>query len=346
MKKVFNFSVVLALLSIFTSCATKIYYDVTRPAELDLNGAKTISVLPIKPYEYFHVRSDTAAMEIVLASFFGILDSASYDERRAIDYLQTSLEKGLIASPYIDVVSSESVQNAIARGYINPADVYLTGEITYYNVRDRVETEKVEVEDKRAALYDSEGRKQKLYTYKDYYYREVTFDFRYQIVDSSNNRILSYEKVSYNNYSGRYSSQRDLPSPYSLMQNDLNRVVNRILKEVQPYVVTRSVSLLEDKGKDPDMKNANQLAKDHNYKDSYKLYSKIYNEKELFEAGYNAAVIQQAFGNFTEAEEMMSELYEKTYDSRASKALSDIRYEINQAKRFQQQTQAESDYLE
>lgn len=343
MKKSLYIFALFVLSCIFSSCATKVRYEVVRPAELDLNGAKTISVLPIKPYAYFHIRSDTSLVEIVLGSYFGLFDSVSYDERKAIDYIQTSIEKGLIASPYIDVVSSDAVKKSVEKGYLNPADVYLTGEVTYYNVNDRVTSERVAVEDKRP---DPNGKKNKTYVTIDYYYRDVTMDFKYQIVDGSTNKIICYDKISMSNSSGRYSSVRDLPSPYSLLQNNLSNSVAKILKELQPYVVTKSITLLEDKSKDPDMKNANELAKNYNIKDSYKLYSKIYKEKDLFEAGYNAAILKQALGELSEAQELMDNLYEKTYDSRAYKALAEIENEIRLAKKLQAQTIEESDYLE
>lgn len=342
MKQSFVFLSIL-LSSLFISCATKVRYEVVRPAELNLNGAKTISVLPIKPYSSLRIKSNTTVAEIIIGSYFGFYDSVSRDEKKAIEYLQTSIENGLMSSPYIDLISSDAVKTAIDKGYLNPADVYFTGEVTYYNVNDRIKTERVSVESKYT---DSNGKKKKSYVYVDYYYRDVSFDFKYQIVDSSNNKIIAYEKISIDNSSGRYKSIRDLPSPYSLIENKLKSTASKILKELQPYVVVKSLSLLEDKNKNPDMKNANELAKEYNINDSYRLYRKLYDENGIFEAGYNAALLKQAMGELSDAEDLMSQLYEKTLDSRAYKALSDIRYEIDQANKLFSQTREESDYLE
>lgn len=334
---------ILTVSFLFLSCATKVSYSVLRPAELELNGAKTISVLPIKPYAYFNRSTEYSGMEFVLSAFFGIFDTVSVYEKHAIEFLQSSIEKGLLESPYIDLVSAKTVQAAVNKGYINPADIYFTGEVTYYNVNDTISTEVTVIEDKNR---DSDHKGSKTYIHKDYYTREVNFDFKYQIVDSSNDKVLSYEKININASSGRYESQNKLPNPYSLIEYKLRDAVNKILKELQPYVVIKSVSLLEDKSKNPDMKIANQFAKDKNIESSYKWYSKIYEEQNIFEAGYNAAILQQSMGNLYDAEELMNNLYEKTADTRALKALKDIRYEIYMANRLRKQTEDFSDYLE
>ena len=46
------------------------------------------------------------------------------------------------------------------------------------------------------------------------------------------------------------------------------------------------------------------------------------------EAGYNAAIIQEALGNLSKAEKMMTEVYNANPDSRVAKGLADIQYEI------------------
>ncbi len=338
MKKVHLLFICCALL--FTSCATRVNFYVTRPAELDLNGAKTISVLPIKPYEYYNMKTDSSVLDFVLSTFFTNFNSAPYDETRAIEYIQTYLEKGLLASPYIEVISASAVQQAVAKGHINPADVYFTGEVTYFRIEDYVKTEKVLVENG-----NKDTNKKNEYKLVDYNYRHVYFDFKYQIIDSSNNRILANDKIRLSKQSGKALKSRDLPSAYSLLEDDLYSLVKKLLKDLQPYVVSKSIKLLEDKTKDPEMKYAAQLAKERNIEESYRLYLKIYDRTNLFEAGYNAALLQQVLGNLSKAESMMEDLYEETLDSRALKALTDIRYEIIQARRLSEQTEEKSLYL-
>lgn len=340
MRRKFYILFVVIFSIIISSCATRVSFKVTRPAEIDLNGAKTIAVLPIKPYEYININSNTLAVDFFLGAFFGRFDKISYDEKLIIDYLQTSIERGLIDSPYIELISASAVEQAAKKGYINPADVYLTGEITYFKVNDYKRKEKVQVKK------DKDDEKQKKeYKYVEYYYREVEMSFKYQLIDSATNKILCYNKINLNESSGRRESSRELNNAYSMLEWDLKNTVSKIMKQIQPYVEVKSVKLLEPKGKNPEMKTAAQLAKESKLNDSYKAFVRIYDRTNLFEAGYNAALLQMVMGNLTMAENMMSSLYEETLDSRAYKALSDIRYEMEQAHILKNQTTEESLYL-
>lgn len=325
-----------------SGCATTIGFRLTRPAELDLNGAKTIAVLPFKPFAYYNSIEAAKGVDVAIRSFFQALDKSGPDEKKAINYIHDYIEEGLMESPYISVVSSESVSRALKEGYINPADVYLTGEVTNYNVYERKTTEKIkiEVDDDDD---ESKGKRKETYKYVDYFTRYVEFDFRYLIIDSSNDKVINVRKVKIHENSGRYESPRDLPSAYSIIKSELSSTCREVLRELQPYTITKYVDLIEDKSKDKtlhkQMKNAHKLAKDGNNKQAYEEFSRIYDEYKVFEAGYNAALLQEVFGNLSAAEKMMSALYNETKDSRAATALSDIHYEIKQAKRLQSQTE-------
>ena len=86
------------------------------------------------------------------------------------------------------------------------------------------------------------------------------------------------------------------------------------------------------------MKAADELADDNQLKKATaQNFRKFYEETDLVEAGYNAAILQEAMGNLSLAEEMMMDVYNHYPDQRVSKGLSDIRYEISQANRLQKQ---------
>ena len=56
----------------FISCATTVNVKLTRPAELDLNGARTVSILPIKPYAYYKNSGSSIGQQILIATFYQI----------------------------------------------------------------------------------------------------------------------------------------------------------------------------------------------------------------------------------------------------------------------------------
>ena len=82
------------------------------------------------------------------------------------------------------------------------------------------------------------------------------------------------------------------------MVNDyLYYAVAQIAKEIQPYSVSKSLTLLEVK-KDDDMEYAAKLAEKGYYDESYNKYVEIYNARNYFEAYYNAAIILEAKGDY------------------------------------------------
>lgn len=333
-KKISAFITAVLLSLLFFSCATTVNVRLTRPAELDLNGARTIAVLPIKPYAYYREYNTSLGMEILINTFYQVFDIRDYDEQMAIDSLRNQLERGLMDSPYIKLVSSESVETARRKGYLNPADVYLTGEVSYFNVRDKKTEEKKQV---KAASGDRKAE----YEIVKYWRREVEFNFRYQIVDSSTEKVISFNEFRCSNSSSKYESKNELPSAYSLIEYDIRSAARKILRELQPYTVTKSINLLEVKTKDKAlkerMKAADKLAEQSQISKAYEEFTKIYEETGLVEAGYNAAILQEALGNLSTAEKLMLELYDRHPDTRVAKGLADIRYEIGQANRLDKQ---------
>ena len=316
------------------SCATTVNVNLTRPAQLDLNGARTIAVLPFKPAYYYKEYETSLGKEILINTFYQIFKIKDPDEQLVIDSLYSQIEHGLLNSPYIKLVSSDSVEKALRKGTLNPADVYLTGEVSYFSVEDRSSEEKKLV---KAAS----GNQPAQYQIKKYWRREVDFHFRYQIVDSTTEKVIAVNEYRCNNNSYRYESKRDLPSAYSILESNIKDASRKILHELQPYTVTKSIKLLESKTKDKAlkerMKAADELAENSMIEKSSAEFQKIYEETGLVEAGYNAAILQEALGNLSKAEAMMSAVYNANPDSRVAKGLADIQYEINQANRLKKQ---------
>ena len=336
-KKLFRISGLLFLglinLCLF-SCATTVNVNLTRPAQLDLNGARTIAVLPFKPCYYYKEYETSLGTEILVNTFYQIFKIKDPDEQLVIDALYSQIEHGLVNSPYIKLVSSDSVEKALRKGTLNPADVYLTGEVSYFSINDRKY-------DERKLIRAASGSRPAEYQIVHYWRREVDFHFRYQIVDSGSEKVIASNEYRCSNSSYRYESKGDLPSAYSIIDSYIRTCSRKILQELQPYTVTKSITLLESKTKDKAlkerMKAADELADNSKIAQASEEFSKIYKETGLVEAGYNAAILQEAMGNLTKAEKMMTDLYQACPDSRVAKGLADIQYEINQANRLKKQ---------
>ncbi len=329
------FSLITGLL--FFSCATTVNVKLERPAQLDLNGARTIAVLPFKPYYYYREYETSLGTEILINTFYQIFEINDPDEQFIIDSLYSQIEHGLLESPYIKLVSSSSVERALAKGTLNPADVYLTGEVSYYDEDDHRSQEKVLVK-------AGSGNQLSEYRIVEYWTREVSFCFRYQIVDSTSDKVIASNEYRCNVASSKYDARKSLPSAYYLIESNIRYAANKILHELQPYMVTKSIKLLSPKTKDKilkeRMKAADKLAENYSLADASAEFQNIYEETGLVEAGYNAAILQEALGNLSKAEEMMQEVYNKNPDPKVLKGLSDIQYEMKQAQRLESQKKA------
>ena len=333
-----RFLLISVLVFTLASCATTVKVNLTRPAELDLNGARTIAVLPFTPSHYVRTDDMSIGKKIVISTFYQLFDIEDKDEQLAIDTLRSQIERGLLSSPYIKVVSSDSVEASLRKGTLNPADVYLTGEVVYFDVDNKRSEEKKMV---KAAKGDQKAE----YQIVTYWKKEVKFKFRYTIIDSSTNKVIAVNSFIIDNVSSKYESKSELPASYYLIDDDLKKYASQILRELQPYAVVKSIKLLEPKTKDKAlkqrMKTVDEMAENSKLiAKASEEYSKIYEETGLVEAGYNAAILQEALGNLSKAEKMMMEVYEAHPDRRVENGLSDIRYEIKQALRLKKQINA------
>ena len=314
-KKSFILLIVVAAICL-CSCATQVKVVVDRPAELNMNGANSIAILPIQANE--PEKTET----INFLGFFSITRKTSTPSTREqlADYLTNSLTTKLLSTSYYQVVDSAMVEGALKAGNKPPVDVYLTGSINQFNTK--VTSEVVENEDGTTTVY---------------YKRTADVSVNYRIIDATTGAIVAMRKADYSRTSSSDTDEYKLPSAYDLLTGELDRLASKIMKEVQPYQETMYLSLLKDKTKDPDFAEADQYAKNGAIELSYEKFQAIYDKTGYYEAGYNAAILLQALGKLEDARDAMKALVAKTGDKKAISALAAINREIASAEKFKQQ---------
>src|SRR5574344_781472 len=324
-------SIILGLCCVFavTSCATSVPVTVTRPSEFDLNGAKSISVLPFQTSSSKNLEETGNKIVDVINVLSYIFDNSDPEEVNSAEYLTDQLNQRLSNSSYLTLVSSTVVKNALESRRKAPVDVYLTGK--FKDFMYRTDTEDVK-ETKSGKTY-----------YVTKYKKYVSTTVIYQIINARTNEVIGYRNVDLDETSQSYDSRKELPRAYDLIKGDLDNLTRKILKEIQPYEETKYLSLLKDKTKNPERNTANQLAKNGLGAESEAKYYSVYQSTGDFTAGYNAALLLQAQGKLTEAKSLMTELVNTTGDKRAVSGLRDIQYEIDQATRLKNQRAAAKD---
>jgi len=314
-KKSFILLIVAAAICL-CGCATQVKVVVDRPAELNMNGANSIAILPIQANE--PEKTET----INFLGFFTILRKSSTPSTREqlADYLTNSLTSKLLSTSYYTVVDSAMVEGALKAGNKPPVDVYLTGSINQFNTK--VTSEVVENDDGTTTVY---------------YKRTADVSVNYRIIDATTGSIVAMRKADYSRTSSSDTDEYKLPSAYDLLTGELDRLASKIMKEVQPYQETMYLSLLKDKTKDPEFAEADQYAKNGAIELSYEKFQAIYDKTGYYEAGYNAAILLQALGKLEDARDAMKALVAKTGDKKAISALAAINREIASAEKFKQQ---------
>ena len=87
------------------------------------------------------------------------------------------------------------------------------------------------------------------------------------------------------------------------------------------------------------MKYADETVKAGSVEYAKNLFLDLYEKRGYMEAGYNAAILLEAMGELEEARDLMQEVLDIFRDSRAARALEDIKAEIDSANKLQYQNE-------
>ncbi len=305
-------AIALAALSMF-GCATTISTVVQRPAELNMNGAKSISVLP------FQISDDSKSETSVnILGLFSITVDNKEKNRELSEVateLTTKLSGSIASSGYYQFVTANAVQTKLTAGENAPCDAYLTGK--FQNFRDSIESKT----EKRKDDDDNEY-------FVDVYYRKCTATLVYEIIESKTNTIIAYKVRNIEVNSSNYDNKHQVPHTVDVLKGELSQITTEITHQIQPYSETVYLTFMKDKTKDPMMKNANTLAKNGDLKSSKDLFEKLYKEKGYMEAGYNQALLTQALGDLEGARDLLQEISRTTGNPKAIQAMNAVNREI------------------
>ncbi|MCR4789599.1 MAG: hypothetical protein K5839_00810, partial [Treponemataceae bacterium] len=302
---------------LLTGCATTLSYTVERPAELDLNGANTISVLPFTvergndPYYFL--------------GFIRIARPPVYDSKQIFaNKLTDQIVTKLYDADYLQVIDSKAVESAIRNSREIPCDVYLTGYLS--NWENNIESE-TRTNDDGSTYY--------------VYRRDVKVTITYQIIDAATNEMISYKTKNMSASSSTYSSRDSIPAPESVLNYQINDFVSKLMKELQPYTVNVYVTLMDDPNKDEGFKTAQKLAKEGQLEIAKEDFIHMY-ENGSNEAGFNAAMILQTQGDLQGALNLLNNLSASFPDKKVFSAIRSIENEMQYARTLQAQKDAKA----
>ncbi|MCR4954112.1 MAG: hypothetical protein K6A43_08555 [Treponema sp.] len=246
--------------------------------------------------------------------------SGSSSERSCFEALNSRLKKEIVQSGYLTLIETDSRYFDSTQKIV--PDYSITWEGSRFDVNDYTRT---------SEWKDSKGNYHRDYTYV----REVTFDFHCKIVDNKSHAVIGYKDFSYKPRDTSSESSSELDSSYDICNGSITKAVNEVVKVIQPYTERKKLKLLSNSNSA--MKTANTMVKSGLIYEGGSEYYKTYQQENIFEAGYNAALLLEALGKYDSSESLMEEVAARSKDKKAFKALFDIRKEKELNQQFQNQ---------
>jgi hypothetical protein len=319
--------VTAACLAVFLcSCATQVAVKITKPAEINMSGARRIAVLD---FDY--------PREARAEGLFGLLylymnnyDNVRTDtiEYKMAKYTTDKLILALIDTNYFTIVSSKDVLakmvasgsrdlSAAEIGRQSEAQAIVAGEIVSIN-RDRSHEYRAEqVKDPQTGVIRNISV---LYsTVVD------SVSMTYRVVSTQTGQTIATKMFSDKETQTEKGDYSQLASQEDQCRKIIARWIPLITKQIAPYQVTEYRALVADKSKNPDMKAADTLVKDAAYDKALALYLHIWSATKNPAAGTNAAIVYDIVGRLDEALSQIDQVVAQSGDKNAIKEQARLR---------------------
>lgn len=316
-----NFLILAVIFIMMTSCAAVVEFQLEHPPLVDMRNINKITVIPLE----WNAAGDHAylASEATKALSVGIKKAGMYT------YVDPSVLKDADPSRYWEYV-----------------DVYVTGGIRNVASYDRYET--------RIETYDDKTER------KEYVVRTVTVDIAYTYIRAIDSAILGVfhkaerESVSFDN-TDRSSNwfvnfllaivaPRGTPSA-KIARSAIKKFSNGMNREIIPWTTVEKRRVEEHTRKDPAFKEAQRLVKRKKYFEALVLYKNIYENTGSIVAGYNAALLLEANGQFGDALALLEALNDGIVETGVN-GPPYIRDEIENVKKIMNELEILEDYKE
>lgn len=293
----------LCLMLGLAGCATRIPVTVTKPAEVNMAGARRIAVLEFAVTRERVLDWDDV-VDAALDKVFGVGIGEAAVERKMAEYVTERFILTLVRTSYFHVLGPGEVSDSVAAGAggrgtasgrigeATDAQAVLSGDIFHMEVKDEENVFTEEIYDPVAEEYREKSTVQIT--------RSAELGVRYYVMDADTEEILltrSFTDSVQTEESLEYEEL--LPDPIDMYREIVDSMMEQVARQLAPYTVRETRKLLRD-GSDR-MKKARRLAKSGLYERSLELYLQEWEETGDREAGYNAAILYEATGDLDAA---------------------------------------------
>jgi hypothetical protein len=315
--KIFFVSAFAVGLAVFNGCAPSIRLEVTKPAEVNMKGAKILAVMDYG----FPIPNKSMNATDLLAAAFSKLIGLEVQEKETPESKVAKCATGktsavLAGTHYFTVLTpsdlskalageSDKTMSAVDIGKKAGAQSIVLGDIERLTLEDVDFTESYKQKD---------GSTTTEYKVR----RKVNVQLSYRVIATETGGILATKTL--NGFVQQVENARErssLGSKEVLGCQAIENVIPEIAKQLAPYKVIVKRTLLKDKSKNPEFDRALSFMKGNMYGNAYDIFAQIYKTSGNVAAGFNAAIMKEAMGDVEAAYNEMNDIATKTADPKA-----------------------------
>ena len=334
MKRNRSFALILIVVLVlaFTSCTTTIAINRLVPAQVDVSGYKTIAVRSTidethwKQPSFYNsyipfVSVDQLYWQYMSMRSYLDFDASSVITNAASDMITKSINTGFftIAEPKLtDSLVNVGNYNGNLRQTLmdNHIDAVLTTRITAMNYDEYITAERDSYQST-----DKDGKK--YYAIRFYLVQKYSMSISYTLSDVENNKIIASSVFNSDNKQvktkigqtvnekGEYKadSYTSIDSASYLLKSLINDFANKFRNELSPHYVTNYFDFMPNKPEVKSLKPAYDAVDNGNYQTALTIFSDEYARSGHVAAGYNAAILYFAVGQYQKAYDLCNDLY-------------------------------------
>ncbi len=341
---------------VFTSCATSIRVRHLVPSEIDVSNHRNIAIASTEMYAFprggilppwIKGSSDTS---FTLSSGFESNINAKIAEAST-----TYLVNALANTDYFTIIPPETTDAYLTLGK-NGANAYamlieqgvqalLKSSVTYMNSEEQIigrdikewvtENPDPDPADTPAQAAAKVISYEKVIGRSFYLEQKATLTFTYTLIDLQANRILATDSFTSQQTKetclgktlfGTGGNSRDTnercyssgfaPSFFPLFDKIVRDIPSQIAKQLAPSWAESRVSLMANKPK-VNVEVAYKMAEQGNLRGAYEIFFQAWNQRSHLPSGYNAALLLEGLGQYSEALALMNQVYNRTGNSKS-----------------------------
>lgn len=312
----------LLVLLAAAGCATRVPVTVTRPAEVNMAGARRVAVLDF-PVTAERRLEKGDLLKLVLSSVFGTHRGASALERRISEYTTERFILTLVRTNYFQVVGPGQVRKSMGVADLSGVGVVhmgskvdvgavIHGEIYLLHSEDQEITGTEEIVDPETDQASEETSVRIV--------RTASLGLEYYVIRTSTGEVLaarSFEDTE--RAESPLGSEVLLPDPLDMFMEIVDSFMPQVARQLAPYTVRETRKLMRDKTKNPLMDRAKSMAGGKLYDRALELYVQVWEESGNPAAGHNAAIMHEVTGSLDAALALMKQVAERYPERRILK---------------------------